>query len=184
MYVILLRKYEPKDRQHGVLLLCQLSVKGPLCRDSRAVFSWFFSRRPNLQFSDHAELLRWVFWRCCLYLLVINLEVIYETYKFIMGSVEDWSDSQMHEAVNSERDNLWVLRKENWSYCQGQWQNFWFLQVFKTYFSFILYFLGCTGSSLWHVVAYGLSLVVACRLLLLWHTGLGAPWHVGSQFPD
>jgi len=38
---------------------------------------------------------------------------------------------------------------------------------FKTYFSFILYFLGCTGSLLWRVVAYGLSIVVTCRLLLL-----------------
>ena len=154
MYVILLRKYEPKDQQHGVLLLCQLSVKGPLCRDSRAVFSWFFSRRPNLQFSDHAELLRWVFWRCCLYLLVINLEVIYETYKFIMGS-KIGSDSQMHEAVNSERDNLWVLRRENCSYCQGQWQNFWFLQVFLRHIFHLFYIfwaaLGLHCGVWWHM---------------------------------
>lgn len=63
MYVILLRKYELKDQQHGVLLLCQLSVKGPLCRDSRAVFSDSFPEDQIFSFSDRAELLRWVFWR-------------------------------------------------------------------------------------------------------------------------
>ena len=58
-------------------------------------------------------------------------------------------------------------------------------------FSFYLFTFGCIGFYLWHVGSLlgrkAFSLVVAHRLswaLQLWHVGLVAPQHVGSQYAD
>lgn len=51
-----------KDQQHGVLLLCQLSVKGPLCRDSRQFFSDSFPEDQIFSFQIVQSYLGGCFW--------------------------------------------------------------------------------------------------------------------------